>query len=66
MVHRVSVILSSDIWSFWLYLCYMVNGQSDFRTKFFGYMVILAIGSTLSGQNRGPYIRNPVYQESWS
>ena len=34
----------------------MVNGQSDFTTKFFGYMVILALWSTSSGQNRGPYI----------
>ena len=33
---------------------------SDFSTTFFGYMVISAIWSTLSGQNRGPYIRNPV------
>ena len=48
-IHRVSVIWSSDIWSFWLYLGYMVNGQSDFSTKFFRYMVILAIWSTLSG-----------------
>ena len=55
------IICSSDIWSFWLYFSYMVNGQSDFSTKFFRYMVILAIWSTLSGQNRGPYIRNPVY-----
>ena len=60
-IHQVSVIWSSDIWSFWLYFGYMVNGQSDFSTKFFGYMVILAIWSTLPGQNRGPYIRNPVY-----
>ena len=60
-VHRVSVIWSSDIWSFWLYFGYMVNGRSDFGTKFFGHMVILAIWSTLSGQNRGPYIRNQVY-----
>ena len=60
ILHRVSYIWSSDIWSFWLYFGYMVNGQSDFSTKFFGYMVISAIWSTLSGQNRGPYIRNPV------
>ena len=58
---HVSVIWSSDIWSFWLYFGYMVNGQSDFSTKFFGYMVISAIWLTLLGQNRGPYIRNPVY-----
>ena len=60
-IHRVSVIWSSDIWSFWLYFGYMVNGQSDFNNKFFGYMIISAIRSTLSWQNRGPYIRNPVY-----
>ena len=59
-VHRVSVIWSSDIWSFWLYFGYMVNSQSDFSTKLFGYIVISTIWSTLSGQNRGPYIRNPV------
>ena len=34
----------------------MVNGKSDFSTKFFGYMVISAIWSTLPGQNRGPYM----------
>ena len=50
-IHRVLVIWSSNIWSFWLYFGYMVNSQSDFRTKFFGYMVISAIWSTLSGQN---------------
>ena len=43
LLHRVSVIWSSDIWSFWLYYGYMVNGQSYFSTKFFGYMVISAI-----------------------
>ena len=32
-VHRVSVIWSSDIWSFWLYFGY---GKSDFTTKFSG------------------------------
>ena len=41
---------------FWLY------GQSDFSTKVFGYMVISTILSTLPGQNRWPYIRNPVYE----
>ena len=55
-VHRVSVIWSLDIWSFWLYFDYMVNGQS----KFFEYMVISAKWSTLSGQNCGPFIRNLV------
>ena len=28
-------------------------------------MVISAIWSTLSGQNRGPYIRNPVYYATY-
>ena len=31
------------------------------RNFSFGYMVISAIWSILAGQNRGPYIRNPVY-----
>ena len=39
----------------------MVNGQSDFSSKFFGYMVISAMWLTLPGQNRGPYILNPVF-----
>ena len=43
------------MWSFRSVFAYMVNGQSDFS------MVISAIWSTLSGQNCGPYIRNPVY-----
>ena len=47
VVHRVSVIWSSNIWSFWLYFGYMVNGQSDFSSTFFGYMVVSATGSTL-------------------
>ena len=38
---RVSVIWSSDRWSFWLYFGYMVSGQSDFSTKFFGYTLRL-------------------------
>ena len=29
-VHRVSVIWSSDIWSFWLYFCYMVKWSIRF------------------------------------
>ena len=59
--YRVLVIWSSDIWSFWQHFGYMVNGQSDFSTKFFRCMVISAIWSTLPRQNRGPYIQNPVY-----
>ena len=64
ILHRVLVICSSDIWSFWLYFGYMVNGESDFSTKFFGYMVISATWSTVSGQNRGPSIRNPVFSDN--
>ena len=65
-VHQISVTWSTDIWSFGLYFVYMVNGQSDFSTKFFGYMVISAIWSTLPGQNRGPYIRSLVYKYGMS
>ena len=43
---------------------FRLYGQSDFSTKFFGYMVISATWSTVSGQNRGPYIRNPVFSDN--
>ena len=58
-LHRVSVIWSSDIWSFWLYFGYMVNGQSDFSTKFFGYMVISAV-NFIRTKTWTIYIPNPV------
>ena len=37
------------------FVLFQLYGQWDFSTEFFGYMVILAIWSTLPGQNHGPY-----------
>ena len=52
-IHRVSVKWSSDIWSFCIIFGYMVNGQSDFITKFFGYMVFSALQSGCGGWPTG-------------
>ena len=64
LIHRYTGFRLNGLWiygHFGFISVIMVNGQSDFSTKLFGLMVISAIWSTLSGQNHGLYIRNPVY-----
>ena len=56
-IHRILVVFGYMVFM----ALYRLYGQSYFSTIFFGYTVISAIWSTLSGQNHGPYIRKPVY-----